>query len=119
MQFYSSEMPCHTIRCTGRKPSWLTFVVTAVALLVESGVQCGVGPYESHLRALGLLVRLDPHIARLHGALDAAQDIDALHELWLHPPEPEDADPVWEAELPGELAVEPLLTLGGVWTWTW
>ena len=34
-------------------------------------------------------------------------------------PEPEDADPAWEAELPGELAVEPLLTLGGVWTWTW
>ena len=84
MQFYSCEMPCHTIRSTGRKPSRLTFVVTAVALLVESGVQCGVGPYESHLRALGLLVRLDPHIARLHGALDAAQDIDALHELWLH-----------------------------------
>ena len=32
---------------------------------------------------------------------------------------PEDADPAWEAELPGELAVEPLPTLGGVWTWTW
>ena len=31
----------------------------------------------------------------------------------------EEADPAWEAELPGELAVEPLLTLGGVWTWTW
>ena len=32
---------------------------------------------------------------------------------------PEEADPAWEAELPGELAVEPL-NLGGVpWTWYW
>ena len=31
-----------------------------------------------HLRALGLLVLLDPHFARLHGALDAAEDIDGL-----------------------------------------
>ena len=52
MQFYSCEMPCHTIRSTGRKPSRLTFVVTAVALWVESGVQCGVDPLDLWCNAI-------------------------------------------------------------------
>ena len=62
-----------------------TFVVTAVALVVESGVQCGVDPQESHLRALiWRLFLVDPYFARLHCALDATENFDALHELGLH-----------------------------------
>ena len=60
-------------------------LVTAVALVVESGVQCGVDPHESHLRALiWRLFLVDPYFARLHCALDATENFDALHELGLH-----------------------------------